>query len=68
MNFTIETEQEEDGRWLAEVIELAGVLAYGQTKAEAITNVQALAFQVLAERLVNKEATPELMQVSFKAA
>ncbi len=68
MDFTIETEQEEDGRWLAEVIELAGVLAYGQTQAEAIANVQALAFQVLADQLINKEATPELMHVSFKAA
>lgn len=68
MNFTIETEQEDDGRWLAEVIELAGVLAYGQTQAEAIANVQALAFQVLADRLINKEAAPELMHVSFKAA
>lgn len=47
MNFTIESEQD-DGRWLAEVIELAGVLAYGQTQAEAIANVQAVTFQVLA--------------------
>jgi len=68
MNFTIETEQEEDSRWLAEVMELAGVLAYGQTQEEAIANVQALAFQVLAERLVNKEAAPDLMHVSFNAA
>jgi predicted RNase H-like HicB family nuclease len=66
MDFTIETEQEDDGRWLAEVIELAGVLAYGETQAEAIANVQALAFQVLADRLINKEATPaELMHVSL---
>ena len=43
MNYTIETEQEEDGRFIAEVIELPGVLAYGQTKQEAISKVQALA-------------------------
>ena len=48
MNFTIEIEREEDGRWLAEVMELAGVLAYGQTQSEAIAIVQALAFRVLA--------------------
>jgi predicted RNase H-like HicB family nuclease len=45
----IETEQEADGRWIGEVIELPGVLAYGQTREEAITRVQALALRVLAE-------------------
>lgn len=51
MNFTIEIESEEDGRFLAEVLELPGVLAYGQTEAEAIANVQALARQVLTDKL-----------------
>lgn len=50
MNFTIEYEQEEDGRWLAEVLELPGVLAYGQSVEEAIAKVQALALRVLADR------------------
>ncbi len=49
MTFTIETEQEEDGRWLAEVLEIPGALAYGQTADEAIAKVQALALRVLAE-------------------
>ena len=49
IRFTIEYEQEEDGRWLAEVLELPGVLAYGLTPEEAIAKVQALALRVLAD-------------------
>jgi predicted RNase H-like HicB family nuclease len=55
MRFTIEAEQEEDGRWLAEVLELPGALAYGQTPEEAIAKVQALALRVLADRLEHKD-------------
>ncbi|MHC5718211.1 MAG: type II toxin-antitoxin system HicB family antitoxin [Nostoc sp.] len=50
MNFTIEIEQEEDGRFLVEVIGFPGVLAYGQTKEEVFTRVQALALRVLADK------------------
>lgn len=55
MSLTIESEQEEDGRWLAEVPELAGVMAYGQTREEAIDRVQTLALHVLADRLEHGE-------------
>jgi predicted RNase H-like HicB family nuclease len=55
MCFTIEVDQEEDGRWLTEIPELPGVLAYGQTREEAIARVQALALRVLAERLEHGE-------------
>jgi predicted RNase H-like HicB family nuclease len=55
MKFTIEHEQEEDGRWLAEVLELPGVLAYGRSSEEAIAKVQALALRVLADRLEHPE-------------
>ena len=51
MRFRIEIEQEEDGRWIAEVIELAGVMTYGKSPEEATAKVQALALRVLAERL-----------------
>ena len=51
MNLTIETEREDDGRWLAEVPQLPGVLAYGATAEEAMTQAEALALRVLAERL-----------------
>ncbi len=68
VTFTIEYEQEEDGRWLAEVLELPGVLAYGQTTEEALAKAQALALRVLADRLEHGEGAPELMSISFAAA
>ena len=68
MTFSIETEQETDGRWLAEVETLPGVMAYGTTKTDAVAKVQALALRVLAERLEQGEAVPELLSVSFQAA
>ena len=52
MNITFETELETDGRWIAEVPELAGVLAYGATELEAVGKAEALALRVLAERYV----------------
>ncbi len=63
MNFSIEVEQEEDGRWLSEVLELPGVLAYGQTQSEAITRAQALALRVVADRLEHGEAVPQMANV-----
>lgn len=51
MKFTIETELETDGRWIAEVMELPGVMVYGATPADAVARVQALALRVLAERI-----------------
>ena len=54
--FTIETELEEDGRWIAEVMEIPGAMVYGATTEEAIAKVQALALRVLAEGLEYGEA------------
>ena len=56
----IDIDQEEDGRWIAEVPELSGVLAYGQTRHEAISRAKALALRVLADRLDHGEEIPEL--------
>ena len=56
MKLLIELEQEEDGRWIAEVPDLAGVVAYGQTREDVLARVQALALRVLAERLEHGEA------------
>lgn len=67
MNFTIEYEQEEDGRRLAEVLELPGVLVYGRSAEEAIAKVQALALRVLADRLEHGETLPTPISVSFAA-
>jgi predicted RNase H-like HicB family nuclease len=68
MPFTVEYEQEEDGRWIAEVVELPGVLAYGQTSEEAIAKSQALALRVLADQLEHGEGAPEFVSISFAAA
>jgi predicted RNase H-like HicB family nuclease len=68
MNLTIELEREEDGRWLAEVARLPGVMAYGETRQEAIARVQALALRVIADQIEHGEAVPDLVSVSFQAA
>lgn len=61
--YVIELEQEEDGRWLAEVPDLPGVMAYGQTRDEAVRKAQSLSLHVLAERLENGEAFPHVETV-----
>lgn len=68
MQLSIEIEREEDGRWLTEVPELPGVLAYGQSREEAIIRVQALALRVLADRIEHGEALPEVAQAFSVAA
>ena len=68
MTFTVEYEREEDGRWLAEVVEMPGVLAYGSTSDEAIAKAQALALRVLADRLEHGESAAEFVNISFAAA
>ncbi len=68
ITFKVEVEQEEDGRWLAEVLELPGVLAYGKDQDAAVSKVQALALRVVAERLEHGEAGPQLLSTSFAAA
>jgi predicted RNase H-like HicB family nuclease len=66
--YTIELEREADGRWIAEVPDLAGVLSYGANREQAVKRVQALALRVIAERLENDEAPPDLPNVTFNAA
>ena len=68
MKFTVEYEQEEDGRWLAEVLELPGVLAYGNTSEEATAKAQALALRVLADRLEHGKSAHQFVSISFAAA
>ena len=59
----VEVEREEDGRWLAEVPDLPGVMGYGRTRTEAVAKVEALALRVLADRLEHGETVPELKEV-----
>jgi len=68
MNLTVEFEREEDGRWLAEIADLPGVMVYGQTREQAAARVQALALRVIADRLEHGEAAPDLIRLSFIAA
>jgi predicted RNase H-like HicB family nuclease len=68
MNYTIECEQEDDGRWLAEVMELPGVLTYGTSRDEAIVKAETLALRVIAERLEQGEAKPADINIALPAA
>jgi len=68
VTFTIELEQEDDGRWLAEVPALPGVLCYGVDRSEAVAKVQALALRVIAERLEHSETPSDFLNVTFSAA
>ncbi len=68
MNLKVDFEQEEDGRWLAEIMDLPGVLVYGETRDQAAARVQALALRVIADRLEHGEAAPEMLRLSFIAA
>lgn len=65
---TIEVEQEEDGRWIAEVLALPGALAYGTTEAEARAHAAALALRVIADRLDNNEPVPDEARGMFALA
>jgi predicted RNase H-like HicB family nuclease len=60
MIFRVETEQETDGRWIAEVRQIPGALAYGSTQQEAVARAEALALRVLAERVEHGETSPEI--------
>ena len=68
MKFNLECEREDDGRWLAEVSQLPGVLAYGASANEAMAKAQVLALRVLAEQLENGEVLPLDISISLPAA
>ncbi len=64
----VDTEQEADGRWIAEVSALPGAMAYGATKAEAVAKVEALVLRVLADKIEHGEDAPEVRKVFTVAA
>ena len=68
MNFHIEYEQEDDGRWLAELPGIPGVLAYGSTAEEAMAKAETLALRVLAERIESGEHRPLPISIEFVPA
>ncbi len=68
MKLTLVVEREDDGRWIAEVPELPGVLVYGSTESDAMAKAEVLALRVLAERIEHAEAGPEAIQIVLPAA
>jgi predicted RNase H-like HicB family nuclease len=66
--YKVETELEADGRWIAEVLDLPGVMAYGTTEKEAVASAQALALRVLADRIEEQKEPAETVTVSIEAA
>lgn len=68
MQLAVELEREDDGRWIAEVPALPGVMAYGQSRDEALAKAQALALRVLAEKLEHGEEAADRFSVTFQAA
>ena len=65
VNLTIDLDREDDGRWIAEALELPGVMCYGQTRNEAISNVERLAIDVIADRIAHGELPSSALGVSF---
>jgi predicted RNase H-like HicB family nuclease len=68
MKYNIEVEQETDGRWIAEIGDLPGVMAYGETRDLAIGAVQALALRVVADRIEHGEVLPAQIEITFQPA
>jgi predicted RNase H-like HicB family nuclease len=65
MNVTIELDREDDGRWIAEALELPGVMCYGSTRDEAISSTERLAIEVIADRIAHGELPSSALGVSF---
>ncbi len=68
MRLEIEIEREDDGRWLADIPQLPGAMAYGATRAEAIDKVKVLALRVIADELEDSERSPEVADAIFAVA
>ena len=66
MHLSSEVDREDDGRWIAEALELPGVMTYGQTREEAISNTEKLAIEVMADRIKHAELPPSALNVSFR--
>jgi predicted RNase H-like HicB family nuclease len=66
VHLSIELDREDDGRWIAEALELPGVMTYGQTREEAIGNTERLAIEAVAGRINREELPPSALNVSFQ--
>jgi predicted RNase H-like HicB family nuclease len=65
VHLTIDLDREEDGRWIAEALELPGVMCYGQTREKAISTAERLAIEVIADRIAHAELPASALEVSF---
>lgn len=65
LTFTIELDREDDGRWIAEIPALPGVMVYGASEPEALARVEALALRVVADRVESGETATDSLSVSF---
>jgi predicted RNase H-like HicB family nuclease len=65
VNLSIELDREDDGRWIAEALELPGVMSYGDRREAAISNAERLAIEVIADRIKHNELPPSALNVSF---
>jgi predicted RNase H-like HicB family nuclease len=68
LRFNIETERENDGRWIAEIVDIPGVLAYGRTQNQARANAYALALRVIADRVEKSRTVPESISLTCASA
>ena len=66
-NLKVEFDRETDGRWIADIPDLPGVMVYGRTRKQALAAVEVLALRVIADRIEHGETVPGLMTVSFAA-
>ena len=66
MKLSIELDREDDGRWIAEALELPGVMTYGETREDAISNTERLAIEVIADRIKHGEMPAWALNVSFE--
>ena len=68
LRFNIETERENDGRWIAEIVDIPGVIAYGRTQNQARANAYALALRVIADRVEKSRTVPESISLTCASA
>ena len=66
VDLSIELDREDDGRWIAEALELPGVMTYGSTREEAIGNTEKLALEAIADRITHSELPPSALSVAFR--
>ena len=68
MRYVVEVEREEDGGWLAEVVDLPGAVAFGETREEALRHAEALVLRTLADRVEQREVKPDALDIHFAVA